>query len=57
MNRKPGIDTFERYLYIHGTRNEHRNAWPLLHGGVGMKIADVISLFGDTPEGMFARID
>jgi hypothetical protein len=52
VNRGPGIDSFERYIYIHGTNQESRIGTPLSHGCICMKNSDIIELFDAVPEGI-----
>lgn len=63
VNRGPGIDSFDRYIYIHGTNDAVRIGTPVSRGCVRMRDADVIDLYGRvacgtpvvilTPEGGF----
>jgi len=51
---EPGnANTFERYIYIHGTNHEEQIGQPASHGCIRMKNADVAELFAlvrvDTP--------
>jgi len=57
INRGPGIDTFERYIYIHGTNQEQLIGTPLSHGCVCMKNRDIIELFDNVMEGTIVIID
>jgi lipoprotein-anchoring transpeptidase ErfK/SrfK len=57
VNRGPGIDSYERYIYIHGTNNEAAVGTPASHGCVCMKNSDVIELFDAVPEGTIVLID
>jgi len=45
VNRGPGHDSLERYIYIHGTNHEESLGHPASHGCVRMANADVIDLF------------
>ena len=45
VNRGPGHDSLERYIYIHGTNHEEELGRPASHGCVRMGNADVIDLF------------
>lgn len=45
-NRGPGVDTFRRFIYIHGTPDSEPMGVPLSHGCIRMRNADVIDLFG-----------
>ena len=39
------VDTFERYIYIHGTNEEGLIGKPVSHGCIRMKNKDIIELF------------
>lgn len=45
VNAGPGIDSFARYIYIHGTNQEHLLGTPASHGCIRLANADVIDLF------------
>ena len=45
VNRGPGVDSHGRYIYIHGTNQEHLLGTPASHGCIRMANADVIRLF------------
>jgi len=45
INQGPGIDSFARYIYIHGTNHEQRLGKPASHGCVRMANRDIIELF------------
>ena len=45
MNQGTGCDSYDRYIYIHGTNHEHRLGEPASHGCVQMANEDVIELF------------
>ncbi|MBD3347377.1 MAG: L,D-transpeptidase family protein [Chitinivibrionales bacterium] len=57
VNRGPGIDTYDRYIYIHGTNNEQLVGTPNSHGCINMKNDDVIDLFELVGEGTIVIID
>ena len=44
-------NTLERYIYIHGTNQEHLIGQPASHGCVRMANRDVAELFDQIPEG------
>ena len=44
-NRGEGIDSFKRYIYIHGTSEEGRLGKPVSHGCIRMKNKEVIDLY------------
>ena len=49
-------NTRERYVYIHGTNQEHLIGQPASHGCIRLRNADVIELFGLVPEGAEVEI-
>ena len=51
VNQGPGIDSKERYIYIHGTNEEGLIGTPASHGCIRMKNADVIALYELVPVG------
>ncbi|HTG00093.1 MAG TPA: L,D-transpeptidase family protein [Nitrospirota bacterium] len=57
INKGPGVDSYERYIYIHGTGREDLIGTPLSHGCVCMRSHDVIRLFDKTPVGTLVFID
>jgi lipoprotein-anchoring transpeptidase ErfK/SrfK len=57
VNKGPGIDSYDRYIYLHGTNNEHRIGTPLSLGCVCMKNTDIIELFDKVKEGDIVVID
>lgn len=50
INKGPGIDSYERYIYIHGTNREKEIGTPLSHGCICMKNTDIIALFNIVKE-------
>jgi lipoprotein-anchoring transpeptidase ErfK/SrfK len=56
INKGPGIDSFERYIYIHGTSQEEKVGTPISHGCVVMKNSDVIDLYDRVKEGAIVLI-
>lgn len=44
-NAGQGVDSYERYIYIHGTNHEDRIGEPFSGGCVEMKNSDIIELF------------
>lgn len=56
LNKGGEIDSFERYIYIHGTNNEHRIGQQNSHGCICMRNADVIELFEMAGEGTLVFI-
>lgn len=51
VNRGQGVDSFARFIYIHGTHEEGLIGSPASEGCVRMRNADVIELFETLPEG------
>lgn len=49
-------NTFRRYIYIHGTNQEHLIGTPASHGCVRMRNGDVIDLYDRVAEGTPVRI-
>ena len=49
-NQGKGVDSFKRYIYIHGTDEEGRIGAPASHGCIRMKNHDVIDLFQQVPK-------
>lgn len=45
FNCGDGCDTYQRYIYIHGTPDNEAMGEPLSHGCIRMRNADVIELF------------
>lgn len=45
VNSGPGVDSCARYIYIHGTNQEHLLGTPASHGCVRMSNDDVVELF------------
>lgn len=55
-NRGGSVDTQARYIYIHGTNEEHRIGTPASHGCIRMRNADVAELFDLVEVGTEVRI-
>jgi len=51
VNRGPGVDTFRRFIYIHGTPDGEPMGVARSHGCVRMRNADVADLFEQVPAG------
>ena len=51
INQGGDVDTFSRYIYIHGTNHEDLIGQPASHGCVRMRNDDVMGLFGCVFEG------
>jgi UDP-N-acetylmuramate--alanine ligase len=56
INRGPGCDSRERYIYIHGSNHEALIGRPMSCGCVRMSNADVTALFDQAREGDFVLI-
>ncbi len=56
VNKGPGVDSHERYIYIHGTPEEGFIGTPRSHGCIRMRNRDVIELFGEVSEGRLVEI-
>jgi len=56
INRGQGLDTFERYIYIHGTPQEGKIGTPASHGCIRMRNADVVELFDSVDCGILVVI-
>ncbi|MDM8561518.1 L,D-transpeptidase [Candidatus Parabeggiatoa sp. HSG14] len=54
-NSGRGIDSYKRYIYIHGTAEENKIGQPASHGCIRMYNSDVIDLFDRLKEG--TRVD
>jgi UDP-N-acetylmuramate--alanine ligase len=57
INKGAGVDSYERYIYIHGTGREDLIGTPLSHGCVVLRNHDVIRLFDIVKEGTLVYID
>ena len=55
-NKGKGIDSYMRYIYIHGTSEEGLIGEPASHGCIRMKNKDVIDLFKEVSIGTFVLI-
>jgi len=50
VNLGAGVDTYKRYIYIHGTHEEGLIGQPVSHGCVRMRNQDVVELFDQLSE-------
>ena len=57
INKGGGIDSYERYIYIHGTGREDLIGKPLSHGCVCLRNLDIMRLFDVVQEGTLVYID
>lgn len=55
-NQGAGIDSYQRYIYIHGTVEENKIGQPASHGCIRMNNRDVIDLFKQVKEGTLVDI-
>jgi len=56
FNRGGNVDSFARYIYIHGTGNETTLGRPDTHGCVHLAATDLIPLYDLLPEGTLVWI-
>jgi len=56
INNGPGIDSWDRYIYIHGTNREDLIGTPMSHGCICMRNSDVVELFDAVEEGAIVVI-
>lgn len=57
INKGRGVDSYERFIYIHGTNREDLVGTPLSHGCIALRNADVVKLFEAVREGTIVYID
>ncbi len=57
INKGLGVDSHERYIYIHGTNREDLVGTPLSHGCIALRNADVARVFEIVKEGTLVFID
>ncbi|MDA8808332.1 L,D-transpeptidase [Gammaproteobacteria bacterium] len=50
-NKGKGVDSYERYIYIHGTHEEGLIGQKASHGCIRMFNSDVVELFNDVKKG------
>ncbi len=55
-NEGKGVDSYHRYIYIHGTPEEGRIGRPASHGCIRMRNHDVIDLFNQVAVGTLVDI-
>ena len=55
-NKGMGIDSFKRYIYIHGTSEEGRLSSPSSHGCIRMKNKEVLDLYNKVSIGTLVLI-
>lgn len=57
VNRGGDVDTYERYVYIHGTNHDDRIGEPLSSGCVLMRNLDIVELYEEVRAGDQVWID
>ncbi|MGF6591137.1 L,D-transpeptidase family protein [Pseudomonas sp. 2835] len=57
VNRLGPVDTFRRYIYLHGTPDSEPMGVPLSHGCVRLRNADLLNLFDQVPVHCPVQID
>ena len=57
INQGTGVDSHDRFIYIHGTNEEGRIGQPVSHGCIRLRNADVVTLFAQVEEGTAVIID
>lgn len=57
INKGEGIDSYQRYIYIHGTADETTIGRPMSHGCIRMFNQDVIELYDLVDEGCRVTIE
>ncbi len=57
INRGQGVDSRERYIYIHGTNREDLVGTPFTHGCLTLRNIDMTHVFERVPEGTLVYID
>jgi hypothetical protein len=45
LNRGPGVDSYQRYIYLHGTNEEQWLGRPASHGCIRLGNDDILALF------------
>ncbi|AEG31891.1 L,D-transpeptidase [Thiomicrospira cyclica] len=56
INRLGSVDTFHRYIYIHGTPDTEPMGIPASHGCIRMRNSDLVELFDRVDCGTLVRI-
>ena len=56
VNAGAGIDSYDRYIYIHGTNHEEKIGTPMSHGCVCMRNDEIIKMFHIVKEGTLVYI-
>ena len=56
INKQDDVDSYERYIYIHGTADEESIGCPASHGCIRMRNRDVIDLYDRVNIGCVVKI-
>ena len=56
VNKGDGIDSYKRYIWIHGTAEENRIGKPASHGCIRMRNDDIVELFDNVRVGTEVEI-
>jgi len=57
ISKGVGVDSYERFIYIHGTNREDLVGSPLTHGCIALRNQDILRLFEVVREGTLVYID
>lgn len=57
VNRDGNVDTYDRYIYIHGTNHEHRLGQPMSAGCLELRNLDIIELYDEMRTGDLVWIE
>ena len=57
VNKGEGIDSYERFIYIHGTRHEWLIGRPASHGCIRMRNRDIVKVFNAVRSGTLVLIE
>lgn len=57
INRGDGVDSYERFIYVHGTNLEKQVGTPLSHGCLALRNEDILRVFDLVEEGTIVYID
>jgi UDP-N-acetylmuramate--alanine ligase len=57
INRGAGVDSYGRFIYVHGTNREDLVGTPLSHGCLALRNQDMIRLFDSVDVGTLVYID
>ena len=57
LNTGGSCDTFDRYIYIHGTNHEEKIGQPTSAGCIEMRNGEIVDLFNRVPSGTLVLIE